>query len=72
MIKGVDEMDERLYQDEPTIRVDKEGETSMASVEDRIKELDIEIEGYREAIENAEAALDSAEKELNEVLMELS
>ena len=36
----------------------------------RISELGAEIEVYRQAIENAEGALDSAEKELNELLSE--
>jgi len=50
---------------------DNEGEKDMTNVEARIKELDAEIEGYRSMILDAEAALDSAEKELDEVLQEL-
>jgi len=60
------------YPDEPVTRIDREGEKDMTYAEERIKELDAEIESYREAIMDAEAALDSAEKELNEVLAELS
>ena len=37
-------------------------------IRERVAELDAEIETYREAIRQAEGALDSAEKELNEVL----
>lgn len=40
-------------------------------IEKRIAELDVEIESYRQAIEDAQGALDAAEKELNEVLCEL-
>ena len=36
-----------------------------------IKELEAEIEGYRQAIKDAEGALDSAEKELNDALRQL-
>jgi len=50
---------------------DNEGEKDMTNVEARIKELDAEIEEYRSMILDAEAALDSAEKELDEVLQEL-
>ena len=39
---------------------------------ERVAELDAEIEAYRETIRHAEGALDSAEKELNEVLSELT
>ena len=42
------------------------------AIEQRIAELDAEIEKYRQAIEDAEGALDSAEKELNELLSELT
>lgn len=68
-------MDERItdleYQNEPVTRVEGE-KKDMTITEERIKELDAEIASYKEAILNAEAALDSAEKELNEVLTELS
>lgn len=37
----------------------------------RIAELESEIENYRQTIADAEGALDSAEKELNELLTEL-
>ena len=40
-------------------------------IEKRIADLDAEIESYRQAIEDAQGALDAAEKELNEVLCEL-
>ena len=69
-------MDERItdleYQDEPVTRVEAEGAVDVTNAEERIKELDAEIASYKEAISDAEAALDSAEKELNEVLTELS
>ena len=41
-------------------------------LEKRIAELDEEINSYRQAIEDAEGALDSAEKEMNELLSELN
>lgn len=47
-----------------------EGEEAKM-VNERLEKLDAEIASYREAIRNAEDALDSAEKELNEVLAEL-
>ena len=37
-------------------------------LEERIAELDAEIEDYRQRILAAEGALDSAEKEMNELL----
>ncbi len=40
----------------------------MDEMAKRIEQLDAEIEAYRQAIEDAEGALDAAEKELNEVL----
>ena len=43
----------------------------MHSIEQRIAELDAEIETYRQAVRDAEDALDSAEKELDEVFAEL-
>lgn len=54
------------------IKDDNGEEKDMTNVEARIKELDAEIEGYRNTIVDAEGALDSAEKELDEVLQELS
>lgn len=65
----MDELYGTVYQDEPTYKVDVKGEDAdMIEIEARIKELDAEIESYREAILEAEAALDSAEKELSDVL----
>ena len=37
-------------------------------MKNRIEQLDAEIEAYRQAIEDAEGALDAADKELNEML----
>lgn len=55
--------------DEPTTEM---GELKMdKTVEARIKELDAEIEGYRAQIIAAEGALDSAEKEMDEILSEI-
>ena len=66
---GLDELYGTVYQDEPTYKVDVKGEDAdMIEIEARLKELDAEIESYREAILEAEAALDSAEKELSDVL----
>ena len=39
-------------------------------MDERIKQIEKDIELYRQAIENAEGALDAAEKELEEVLEE--
>ena len=69
-------MDEKVltqqeYPDEPVTRVDYEGPQDTTAIEKRIKELDAEIEEYRQRILDATGALDSAEKELNEVLSEL-
>lgn len=67
-------MDEKVietkdYLDEPTTEA---GNIKISdSVKQRISELDAEIEDYRSRIMAAEGALDSAEKELNEVLSEL-
>ena len=55
--------------DEPTTEV-RDFQISD-SVKSRIAELDAEIESYRSQIIAAEGALDSAEKELDEVLSEL-
>ena len=69
-------MDEDFYGDETQndlmymIKQSK-GEDDMTNIETCIKELDAEIETYRNAVLDAEAALDSAEKELSEVLEEL-
>ena len=70
-------MDEEFYGDETQndlmhmIKNSKGEEPDMNKIEERIKELDAEIETYRGAVLDAEAALESAEKELNEVLDEL-
>lgn len=52
------------------VQIVLEGEEAKM-VNERLEKLDAEIASYREAIRNAEDALDSAEKELNEVLAEL-
>ncbi len=70
-------MDEKFYGDETQndlmymINKSKGEEKNMENVETRIQELNAEIESYCDAIKDAEAALDSAEKELDEVLDEL-
>ncbi len=70
-------MEKEFYGDETQndlmrmIGQSKGEELNMTDFEARIKELDAEIESYRSAAQDAEAALDSAEKELNEVLDEL-
>ena len=38
------------------------------NMKDRVRELEAEIERYQQMIRDAEGALDSAEKELDEVL----
>lgn len=55
--------------DEPKTEIRELKMTPAA--EDQIRMLDAEIEAYRSQIAAAEGALDSAEKELNEVLSEL-
>ncbi len=55
--------------DEPKTEIRELKMTPVA--EDQIRMLDAEIEAYRSQIAAAEGALDSAEKELNEVLSEL-
>ena len=70
-------MDEEFYGDETQndlmhmIKTSKGDDVDMTNVETRINELNAEIESYCSAIKDAEAALDSAEKELDEVLDEL-
>lgn len=69
-------MDERIngqaeYIEEPTFS-EQGGNGTMTNLEERILKLDEEIAAYRKAIEDAEGALDSAEKELDEVFGELS
>lgn len=64
-------MDEILYAAEPVTRIDAKGNVNMEHIEQRIKELDAEIESYRNAIADAEAALDSAEQELDLALSEV-
>lgn len=64
-------MDEILYAAEPVTQIDVKGNVNMEHIEQRIKELDAEIESYRNAIADAEAALDSAEQELDLALSEV-
>ena len=40
-------------------------------MDERIKELQAEIEKYREALQNAQGALESAERELDELCADL-
>lgn len=67
-------MGENFYGDESQnelmymVNKNKGDDVDMNNVEARINELNAEIETYCDAIKNAEAALDSAEKELDEVL----
>ena len=64
-------MDEvmKACQDEPETTV-KQGEVSMEDVK-VVEDLEVEIGKYRQAIADAEDALDSAEKELDQVLADL-
>ena len=70
-------MEKEFYGDETQndlmrmIGQSKGEEMNMTDFEAHIKELDAEIESYRNAAQDAEAALNAAEKELNEVLDEL-
>lgn len=64
---GEEDQNELMY----LIKENKGEDEDMTKVEERIKELDAEIESYCNTIRDAEAALDSAEKELSEVLSEL-
>ena len=65
-------MDEKMVLGEIPGRFEnEEGEEIMPTVKERIAELNAEIEDYRNAILDAEGALDSAEKELDQILSEI-
>lgn len=61
-------MDERVVGGQNTI--DECKEDNQMNLGQQIKDLNVEIETYRNAIRDAEDALDSAEKELDQVLAE--
>lgn len=61
-------MDEHVIGDQNTI--DEYKEDNQMNLGQQIKDLNVEIETYRNAIRDAEDALDSAEKELDQVLAE--
>jgi chaperonin cofactor prefoldin len=50
--------------------IDECKEDNQMNLGQQIKDLNVEIETYRNAIRDAEDALDSAEKELDQVLAE--
>lgn len=61
-------MDERVIGGQNLI--DESKEDNQMNLGQQIKDLNVEIETYRNAIRDAEDALDSAEKELDQVLAE--
>lgn len=61
-------MDEHVIGGQNTI--DEYKEDNQMNLGQQIKDLNVEIETYRNAIRDAEDALDSAEKELDQVLAE--
>lgn len=61
-------MDEHVIGGQNTI--DECKEDNQMNLGQQIKDLNVEIETYRNAIRDAEDALDSAEKELDQVLAE--
>ena len=61
-------MDERVVGGQNLI--DECKEDNHMNLGQQIKDLNVEIETYRNAIRDAEDALDSAEKELDQVLAE--
>lgn len=61
-------MDERVIGGQNSI--DECKEDNQMNLGQQIKDLNVEIETYRNAIRDAEDALDSAEKELDQVLAE--
>lgn len=61
-------MDERVIGGQNSI--DESKEDNQMNLGQQIKDLNVEIETYRNAIRDAEDALDSAEKELDQVLAE--
>jgi len=61
-------LDEHVIGDQNTI--DEYKEDNQMNLGQQIKDLNVEIETYRNAIRDAEDALDSAEKELDQVLAE--
>jgi len=70
-------MDENFYGDETQndlmymINKHKGEDEDMVNFETSIRELTEEIASYEETAREAEAAMDSAEKELNEILEDL-
>lgn len=47
---------------------DNKGEQDMSSVEEDVKQLNAEIENFKQVIRDASAAQESAEKDLDEIL----